>query len=68
MASLLKIERAIRDLPQREIEIRTGIPQPRYSRIERGVTTPTLAEAEALGAVFGANPADLWPTQEAQAE
>jgi transcriptional regulator with XRE-family HTH domain len=66
MASILRIERVSHDLPQREVAARTGIPQPRYSRIERNVTQPTSEEAEALGACFGVNPADLWTDGEAQ--
>ena len=66
MASILRIERVLRDLPQREVAAQTGIPQPRYSRIERNVTQPTPQEAEALSMFLGVKPADLWPGGEAQ--
>lgn len=53
MATALKIVRIQKNLRQVDVEKRTNIPQPRYSRIERGVTKATQEELERLIKCFG---------------
>jgi len=48
----LRLLRVERGLTQQDIEAKLGIPQPRYSAIERGTLRPTEQEQELLKLLF----------------
>lgn len=49
----LKALRIQKDMSQVDVSKALGINQVSYSQIERGVITPTVKNAKALGAYFG---------------
>lgn len=53
MLTPIKELRLKNKLRQADIEKLTSIPQPRYSRLERGEAEPTKEEKEALAKAFG---------------
>lgn len=55
MATGFKILRIQKNLRQADVEKVTKIPQPRYSRFERGQAEPTAQEMKALQKVFFGN-------------
>lgn len=53
MLSGLKEMRLRQNLRQADLERLTGIPQPRLSRLERGIQQPTDEEVEKLMGAYG---------------
>ncbi len=60
-SNLVYIERVLRRLKQSEVESLSGIPQPRLSKIERGVAKPKQEEKESLARAFGLEAGELFP-------
>jgi len=56
----IKLLRISNRLRQADIEKRSGIPQPRYSMIERGVKKPNDLEMKKLSKVFGLQEIESW--------
>ena len=52
MLTPLKEVRLKQNFRQEDVAQRSGIPQPRYSRIERGVASPTTDEKQAITKAF----------------
>lgn len=53
MLTPIKEIRLRNNFRQADVENKTGIPQPRFSRIERGVAKPTQEEMDKLIKAFG---------------